>query len=497
MKKCIIFSRVSTFRQDLVQQTNELIREANNLGYKDSDIIRIEQKESAIKLSIEERKGIQMLYQNIESDSDIDCIIVYEISRLSRQSAMLFELRDYLINHSIQLVCLKPYMRLLEDGKMSQTASILFSLFSSISESEMMIKKERLMRGRHAKKEQSKYIGGGILFGYKKDENDNIIIDEEDAETVRKIFLKYSQGHSICSISREMKERGRLNRFTDNLYGLNATIRTILRREDYTGKRGTAYHYPQIISKELFDKVQPLITRSKEKNKSKNQYLLKSLLWDKEHNARMQGRSSSNVYSNWTGVHSLKLTRTLNLNVKVMDEFVCGLVHKYIDKHIDSFRQDEQLRVQHDMRVCDEMIFFANEKINQIEKNIDKVQVRIIEGKIDEAKGDMMIDNYKIEIEQQHNLIDKMNAKLESMSNEVSTSIYDVDFDNLSTTEKNGIIKQIIDKIEVSFMENGNFKNYLGIEKKTLRRRKLEVAYKDGNMEEYIFYHIAGKSWVE
>ena len=40
-----------------------------------------------------------------------------------------------IINYMI--VILKPYMRLLDnDGKMNQTASIMFSLFSSLSESE-------------------------------------------------------------------------------------------------------------------------------------------------------------------------------------------------------------------------------------------------------------------------------------------------------------------------------------------------------------------------
>lgn len=33
MKKCILFSRVSTINQDLTQQTDEIKREAFNLGY--------------------------------------------------------------------------------------------------------------------------------------------------------------------------------------------------------------------------------------------------------------------------------------------------------------------------------------------------------------------------------------------------------------------------------------------------------------------------------
>lgn len=49
MKKCIILSRVSTERQNVTQQTDLLIQKAKNDGYKDNNIIIIEDKESAIK----------------------------------------------------------------------------------------------------------------------------------------------------------------------------------------------------------------------------------------------------------------------------------------------------------------------------------------------------------------------------------------------------------------------------------------------------------------
>lgn len=129
-KKCILFSRVSTERQTLDQQTNELILEANRIG-KEYDVI--EDKESAISLDEYERHGLNELKRLIDTD-DYDTVICYEISRISRRPKVLYSIRDLLIEKNIQLVILKPYMRLLDnDGKMSQTASIMFSLFSSLS----------------------------------------------------------------------------------------------------------------------------------------------------------------------------------------------------------------------------------------------------------------------------------------------------------------------------------------------------------------------------
>lgn len=57
-KKAIILSRVSSMHQNLEQQTEAVLRAVHSDGYKDSNIIIIEDKESAIKLSEEERNGL-------------------------------------------------------------------------------------------------------------------------------------------------------------------------------------------------------------------------------------------------------------------------------------------------------------------------------------------------------------------------------------------------------------------------------------------------------
>ena len=93
--KCILFSRVSTLQQSLESQTDSIKNEALRLGYNENNLILIEQKESAVKLDIEERIGIQQLKHYIENDKNIDCVIVYEISRLARRPKILYEISIY------------------------------------------------------------------------------------------------------------------------------------------------------------------------------------------------------------------------------------------------------------------------------------------------------------------------------------------------------------------------------------------------------------------
>lgn len=54
-KKVIILSRVSTLGQDLVQQTEAVRKLCLMDGFSDGDIVTIEDKESAVLLSEEER----------------------------------------------------------------------------------------------------------------------------------------------------------------------------------------------------------------------------------------------------------------------------------------------------------------------------------------------------------------------------------------------------------------------------------------------------------
>lgn len=47
MRKAIVLNRVSTLQQDLKQQTEEILREVYKDGFKEEEVILIEDKESA------------------------------------------------------------------------------------------------------------------------------------------------------------------------------------------------------------------------------------------------------------------------------------------------------------------------------------------------------------------------------------------------------------------------------------------------------------------
>ena len=77
-KYCICFCRVSTQQQDLVQQTNSIMLEAERMGYNKDHQIIIEYKESGISLSSNERAGIDKLKDTVINNPNIDCVVIFK-----------------------------------------------------------------------------------------------------------------------------------------------------------------------------------------------------------------------------------------------------------------------------------------------------------------------------------------------------------------------------------------------------------------------------------
>lgn len=460
MKQCILFARVSTQVQELESQIQEIKAEASRLGYNESQQILIKYKESAIKLSADERKGIQELKDNIENNDNIECIIVYEISRLSRRITMLFEIRDYLIERNIQLVCCKPYLRLLENGKLSQTASLVFSMMSSLSESEMIIKKERLMRGRMYKRDSGRFIGGNILYGYKVGKDDIIEIDYEDAEIVRKIFNWYNEGRSFRWIAYELLQRG-IGPWT----GINSvlcSIKRLARRIEYTGTKGNTYKYPRIISDELFNSVQAKITKSKSKFINSGKYLGQGIIRDDKFHYSMSC-DGKRYYLNRDDVDR---SDKIAINKDAVDKWLWELC----EPRAKAISREKSIKVfQHDTQVLNSKIHTVQMNIEHLKATIDKINERIVKGKLDEAKGDEMIEETEHEIE-------RMNI----LHNEYTNKLISLKVDEVDLSNKQAVVRNEIEMIYVKRLpQEGKY-----------HMKELEVHFRDGDIKKYKY-----RSW--
>ena len=93
------------------------------------------------------------------------------------------------------------------------------------------------------RRENGYHIGSFALYGYQKDPNQkgHLIVDEEAAQVVREVFLRFSQGYGKTAIARMLNDRGIPNPAEyKRLHGL--------RYQPAQGKTGTLWKYSAISS---------------------------------------------------------------------------------------------------------------------------------------------------------------------------------------------------------------------------------------------------------
>lgn len=442
MKKCIVFSRVSSDHQDIVQQTDEVLAEAKKQGYRDSEIEVIEHKESAIKLDEEERIGLSHMKECIESNP-IECVFVYEISRISRRPKVIYSIRDLLVSKKIQMVCLKPYMKLLEDGSLSQTASIMFSIFASLSESEMMIKKERMRRGAEHAKAMGRHAGGHIMFGYKTDKSHRYEIDPVKGPIVRRIFEEYAyKGTSMKKLARDLQEEGI---FSDvKLLTAQQEIYNILHRECYCGRKNGM---PAIISEELYEASCAKRKSNQLKvNNVSNMSLLKGLLYDADNGLLLSSNSALKMYYS-------KREKGCAVSMHIIEPFIWEYavsLHKMMS--IDGIRMLEA-KMSRRMGMIFNIRAEQVRKKAEIREKIDKTEERLIMGKISEKKAEEIERMLENEIKQIEDRARELNAEFEELNKKSielkSKGKIDIDYDNMDKQERYDAVHSVISKIMI------------------------------------------------
>ena len=103
-KKCICFIRVSSQQQMLEGQKEKVVAAAMSDGYQLDEIAVVEGIESAIKLKEEKRETLNEMKQLIADYPTIDSIYVFAIDRLARRVSVILSVKDFLLEHKINLV---------------------------------------------------------------------------------------------------------------------------------------------------------------------------------------------------------------------------------------------------------------------------------------------------------------------------------------------------------------------------------------------------------
>ena len=491
MGKAILLVRVSTERQSFDAQEQELFQLAIADGYSENDIIPICEKESGIKLKVEERKGLNAMKELIESDSSIEVVYSWEISRIARKKKILFSVLDYLTERKIQLVIKDPYLKLLlPSGEIDQNAEMVFTLFAQMAESEMRNKAARFKRAKDEMIKNYQYRGGWLPLGYKVD-NGYIVIDEEQASIVRLIFSLYIEGVSSYKMSKELESRGYEFKLT--------TIRHILANKNYCSGL-----YPMIISKEMWNQkcdVAKANDKAVDKSKS-NIYFGAKLI------KCMCGRCYTAYTSNATYLCVGKsqqngCNNTKGISINAMDSLLWWIAKQEYSMFLASKSQETKQRLVDELVVWEQKLNALDKLYQKINTKLDNIAFLLSDAAITKevyiarkakiAAEKNAIDNdainYQAEIDRINNILsteyqtNNDGSWISQVDNYITPMLMNqqellLELDKLTDKRKYDIIHQYIKSVHIEHLDISNknvtvyLVNYIGLDK------ELEFKYK-------------------
>lgn len=190
MTRVVIYARVSTNSQDYERQISDLREYAKKMDY-------VVVKEFSEKISgakkVAEREQLSELLSYVEANN-IDKVLIYECSRLSRRIVDFLQVIEQLTDKGISLFILQNSLETLQaDGKPNPIAQLVLGMIAQFNSMERGLIRSRMESGCN----HYRATGGkvGRKQGYKKSTED---MKEEYAEEIR--LLK--KGISLRNISK-------------------------------------------------------------------------------------------------------------------------------------------------------------------------------------------------------------------------------------------------------------------------------------------------------
>lgn len=213
------------------------------------------------------RPALQQLINDIKLGK-INCVIVYKVDRLSRSLLDFTKLLEFFDEYKVAFVSITQHF-----NTESSIGRLTLNILLSFAQFEREMISERTRDKMAAARKKGKWVGGTPPLGYDIDRDKHkLIINEQEAKLVRKIYNIYLDTNSILNTTLLLNEQGHTGKkyvskagrsFGGSKFDKNAVHR-LLMSSTYMGK--VKYHdilyngeHEAIITPELFEKVQERI----------------------------------------------------------------------------------------------------------------------------------------------------------------------------------------------------------------------------------------------
>lgn len=154
--------------------------------------------------SIKKRTGFQQMMQACR-DGKLDLIITKSVSRFGRNTV------DCLVSvRELQALGVDVFFEKENIHSLGSGSELLLTLIAAVAESESFQMSENIKWGFRRKYETGsvKSLSIGKCLGYRKDEDGNIVVVEEEAVIVRRIYREFLDGMGVSKIAQELQRDG-------------------------------------------------------------------------------------------------------------------------------------------------------------------------------------------------------------------------------------------------------------------------------------------------
>ena len=453
-------------------------------------------------LAINERPALFKLVQDCE-DNKINMFYYYDNSRLERDPETYIILSKLFIKKKVKCYTNSGEVVLNPESILLGTVMSAFNKFYV----EITKQKVKSVLKRNAENGRVHAISP---YGYKKDENNLIVIDEVQAEIIKRIYALSLSGVGTIKIARILNEEnvptkynlmekgGTIsvrNKYTNKITTRDkskvtwagGTIQHILSNTIYKGVRtfaGVEYECPAIFDKHYWQRVNDNLKSNSNTTgvSTEHKYLLKGLLRCGRCGRNYYGRTRISKKDNYYTCSSKRIANhncgNRSLNIDILDEIIWnkfignGKLTKLIELHYSNINtNDIVVEIQTEIKE-----FESKLKANDASKN--KLIDLVLNDVLSNAEVKTKMNNLRIErgiLETKiYNLKEQLDSSNDS-NNSIDSILKDLNFNfrNVGFNDKKDILNKYIKDIRIHY---DDVKNYY-----------FEIFFKVANMDNIVF----------
>lgn len=467
MKRVILYLRVSTNFQAEEGYSIEIQKEKLLAYCKAHDLIVVAiVTDPGFSGSTLERPGIQRVIHEVEQ-GNTDMVLVYKLDRLSRsQKDTLWLIEDCFLPNGVDFASMQESLD--TSTPFGRAMVGILSVFAQLERENI---KERTFGGRVERAKDGFWHGGGFHpIGYDYIDGE-LVVNQQEAAQVRRVFDLYASGASVTEIRDHMVARGFQTKHGD--WSHTNTVRNVLDNELYSGvvhfdgEHSNSNAHTPIVSRSLYERVyslrkRALLNRYKE---VESDHLLTGYVYCSSCGARYfpKKNKSQNIY--YCCYSRAKVNKDMvvdpnckNRNWKKQD------LEQLVESEIIRLATDGQyLREVIKKRAtgdCDSSLASIREELATIDSDIkqamddyqkpDGLSVDEVSAKINELFNKKMVLTERIathEIGSAHGLHD-ISDSAKALLREVSTS-----WGDWNVKHKRYVLRQLLDRVKIEGSE--------------------------------------------